>query len=44
MIIQTYNTFVQRIEELGLPKDVDAKPMLDVTLSCDILKVVLTSP
>ncbi|KZP15234.1 hypothetical protein FIBSPDRAFT_750637 [Athelia psychrophila] len=29
VIIQTYNTFVQRIEELGLPKDVDAKPMLD---------------
>ncbi|KAF7986165.1 hypothetical protein HWV62_38552 [Athelia sp. TMB] len=28
-IINKYNTFLQRIEELGLPNDVDAKPLLD---------------
>jgi hypothetical protein len=28
--VHLYNRFMSRIEELGLPPDVDAKPILDV--------------
>ena len=29
-VIERYNRFAERIDELGLQRDVDAKPILDV--------------
>jgi hypothetical protein len=38
-VIETYNRFASRVEELGLQGDVDAKPILDVSPRryCDVL-------
>ena len=30
-VIAKYNRFAERVDELGLPGDVDAKPILDVS-------------
>lgn len=30
-VIERYNRFAQRIDELGLQGDIDAKPILDVS-------------
>jgi hypothetical protein len=30
-VVQRYNRFAERIDELGLQEDVDAKPILDVS-------------
>lgn len=32
-VIESYNRFAERIDELGLEGDVDSKPMLDVSPS-----------
>jgi tRNA nucleotidyltransferase (CCA-adding enzyme) len=32
-VIEKYNNFVSRVEELELPDDVDAKPILDVSFA-----------